>query len=114
MIARGDARSLKRQVGGDNIGVTINDPSQLDEVAAILARVTGTRPVVDRPARTATSPTTEGVAALASVANALADNRVAVEDLSLRQPTLDEVFLTLTGAPAEADQPSDEAEEAHR
>ena len=73
-----------------------------------------THPVVDRPARTATSPTTEGVAALASVANALADNRVAVEDLSLRQPTLDEVFLTLTGAPAEADQPSDEAEEAHR
>ena len=114
VIARGDARSLKRQVGGDNIGVTINDPSQLDEVAAILARVTGTHPVVDRPARTATSPTTEGVAALASVANALADNRVAVEDLSLRQPTLDEVFLTLTGAPAEADQPSDEAEEAHR
>ena len=114
VIARGDARSLKRQVGGDNIGVTVTDPSQLDAVIGILTRVSGTHPIVDRPARTATAPTSEGVAALASVANALADSDVAVEDLSLRQPTLDEVFLTLTGLPAEADQPSDEIEEAHR
>lgn len=111
VIARGDARSLKRQVGGDNIGVTLREPAQLDDVVAILARLTGARPIVDRPARTATAPTTEGVAGLASVANALADTGVAVEDLSLRQPTLDEVFLTLTGAPA-AGEPSDETQEA--
>ena len=114
VIARGDARSLKRQVGGDNIGVTVSDPARLDEVADILTRSTGTRPIIDRPDRTATSPTSEGVAGLASVANALAASGVAVEDLSLRQPTLDEVFLTLTGAPADADQPSAETEEAQR
>ena len=56
--------------------------------------------------------TAEGVAGLASVANALAADGVAVEDLSLRQPTLDEVFLTLTGAPADDVQPSNETEEA--
>ena len=112
VIARGDARNLKRQVGGDNIGVTLRDPAQLDQVVATLARVTGARPIVDRPARTATAPTAEGVAGLASVANALAADGVAVEDLSLRQPTLDEVFLTLTGAPADDVQPSNETEEA--
>jgi ABC-2 type transport system ATP-binding protein len=106
VIARGDARSLKRQVGGDNIGVTISDNAKLDDVAAILSRVTGAEAVIDRPARTATAPTGAGVAGLAAVANALSDAGHEVEDLSLRQPTLDEVFLTLTGtAPDDADQP---------
>jgi hypothetical protein len=67
-----------------------------------------------RPARSPPPTHDESFAALASVASALATTGIAVDDLSLRQPTLDEVFLTLTGAPAEADQPSDEAEEAHR
>ena len=99
IIARGDARSLKRQVGGDNIGVTLSDLGRLDDVAAILGRVTGVDPVVDRSTRTATSPTSAGVAGLAAVANALAEAGHVVDDLSLRQPTLDEVFLTLTGLP---------------
>ncbi|MEZ5322274.1 MAG: ATP-binding cassette domain-containing protein [Microthrixaceae bacterium] len=102
VIARGDARSLKRQVGGDNIGVTVSSAGSLDEVASLLGAVTGTAALVDRAARTATSPTGHGVVGLAEVANALAAAGVEVEDLSLRQPTLDEVFLTLTGAPADA------------
>ena len=101
VIARGDARSLKRQVGGDNIGVTVADVAALDAVSAVLARVTGATPVVDRVARTVTAPTTAGVAGLAEVANALTASGQQVEDLSLRQPTLDEVFLTLTGSPVD-------------
>ena len=115
VIAQGDARSLKRQVGGDNIGVTISDGTRLDAVADILRRLTGADPIVDRSARTATAPTTEGVAGLASVANALAEAGQEVEDLSLRQPTLDEVFLTLTGLSpddeADAPQPTDRTPE---
>jgi ABC-2 type transport system ATP-binding protein len=114
VIAKGDARSLKRQVGGDNIGVTVASIADLDPVAGILTRVTGATAVVDRSARTATAPTSNGVAGLASVANALAESGHDVEDLSLRQPTLDEVFLTLTGLPPETDAPSDpEPQEAH-
>jgi len=112
VIARGDARSLKRQVGGDNIGVTVNEPVELDAVAAVLSRVTGTDATIDRPNRTAVAGTDEGVAGLASVARALADAGHEVEDLALRQPTLDEVFLTLTGAPA--DHEDDELEESIR
>ena len=114
IIARGDARSLKRQVGGDNVGVTITDLSRLDEVAGILARVTGSAPVIDRSTRTVTAPTTEGVAGLAAVANALSADDFGVEDLSLRQPTLDEVFLTLTGAPIDPETAHTEPLEARQ
>lgn len=72
-------------------------------MGAILGRVTGADPIVDRSARTATAPTSGGVAGLAAVANALAEAGHEVEDLSLRQPTLDEVFLTITGLPLDAD-----------
>lgn len=111
IIARGDARSLKRQVGGDNIGVTLTDAGNLEAAAGLLAGCTGAEPVIDRPLRTVTAPTTDGVAGLATIANALADAGLAVEDLSLRQPTLDEVFLTLTGEAIDHDE---DLEEAHR
>jgi ABC-2 type transport system ATP-binding protein len=97
VIARGDARSLKRQVGGDNIAVIVGDVAQLAEAAAILQRVTRCEPVVDTADRSASAPTSIGVAALGEVANAMAAAEIRVEDLGMRQPTLDEVFLTLTG-----------------
>jgi ABC-2 type transport system ATP-binding protein len=115
IIASGDARSLKRQIGGDNVGVTVTDGSRLDEVATILERVTGSKVSLDRPNRTVTAPTGDGVAGLAAVANAVSIEApgVDVEDLSLHQPTLDEVFLTLTGAPPAVEDP-DPALDAER
>lgn len=112
IIAQGDARSLKRQVGGDNIGITVTDAEQLTDAADVLRRVTGHDPIVDTPVRTATAPTDQGVGGLADVAGALRDARIAVEDLSLRQPTLDEVFLILTGTGIEPE--PELAEEGHR
>ena len=105
VIARGDARSLKRQVGSDNVHAVVSDAGRLDEATAILGRVTGAEVVVDRPVRAVTAPSSDGVADLGAVANALAAAGIAVEDLGLRQPTLDEVFLTLTGA-TPADEPT--------
>jgi ABC-2 type transport system ATP-binding protein len=103
VIARGDARSLKRQVGGDQVGLVVSSPDHLDEATAILARATATEPLVDRPARSATAPTADGVRALAAAAIALADAGIDVDDLGVHQPTLDEVFLTLTGMPIDPD-----------
>ena len=114
IIAQGDARSLKRQIGGDNIGLVVADAAHLDLAAQVLARTTGGEPVVDRPVRSATAPTADGVAALAATANALADAGIAVEDLGLRQPTLDEVFLTLTGVPIATDTDEPVLEESAR
>jgi ABC-2 type transport system ATP-binding protein len=103
IIAQGDARSLKRQVGGDNIGVVVRDSARLSDAAAALTATTGHEAVVDLTTNSAVAPTTDGVGALALAAAALRDAGVEVEDLSLRQPTLDEVFLTLTGSPIEDD-----------
>ncbi len=100
IIARGDARSLKREVGSDQIKVVVVEPDQLGDATRIVADVTGARPNVDVTGRTVTAPTSDGVQGLVAVANALADAHIAVDDLGLHQPTLDEVFLTLTGSPA--------------
>jgi len=103
VIARGDSRSLKREVGGDQLHVVCVRDADLDAVAAIVERVAGARPVVDRAERSVTAPTDNGVGAIATLAAELADDAIAVEDLGLRQPTLDDVFLTLTGAPPQDD-----------
>jgi ABC-2 type transport system ATP-binding protein len=111
IIAQGDSRSLKRQVGGDQIHVVVVEERQLSEAGRVVAGVTGTEPVVNAGVRSLTVPTTGGLDAVVSVARALAEARIAAEDLSLRQPTLDEVFLTLTGsAPSDAAVENDELE----
>ncbi|MDO9175324.1 MAG: DUF4162 domain-containing protein, partial [Actinomycetota bacterium] len=100
VIAEGDSRELKRKVGGDQLQLVVRDEAQLDHAASILQRGAGAEPQLDRQARRVTVPTTSGVAALAAVSVALADAGIEVDDLGMRQPTLDEVFLTLTGKPA--------------
>ncbi|MGH9001115.1 MAG: ATP-binding cassette domain-containing protein [Acidimicrobiia bacterium] len=109
VIARGDSRSLKRQVGGDQIHVVVADPSSLNEAVRLLAGVTGAEPVADAPTRSIAVPTSFGVDGVVAVGRAFADARIALEDLGLRQPTLDEVFLTLTGSmPAVAGEAADD------
>ena len=73
------------------------DAADLAARAAILERVTGAQAGVDRGVRAVTAPTETGVAAIEAVAAELREAGIAVEDLGLRQPTLDDVFLTLTG-----------------
>jgi ABC-2 type transport system ATP-binding protein len=102
VIARGDARSLKRQVGGDQLHVVVADEDDLEAVARMVASVAGAEPSIDPAARTVTAPTDRGPEAIAEVAAQLADAGIAIEDLGLSQPTLDDVFLTLTGSAAVA------------
>jgi ABC-2 type transport system ATP-binding protein len=101
VIARGDARSLKRDIGGDQLHVVCAEAGDLATVATIVEWLAGVRPTMDPPTRSVTAPTDGGAAAIAALAGELADREIAVDDLGLRQPTLDDVFLTLTGAPAE-------------
>jgi ABC-2 type transport system ATP-binding protein len=103
IIARGDARSLKRQVGGDQLHVVTTRREDVEAVAIVVERIAGAGPAVDLGARSVTAPVEGGVAAIAALAEALADADIAVEDLGLRQPTLDDAFLILTGAPAPAE-----------
>src|SRR3954453_16649718 len=95
VIARGDARSLKREVGGDQLHVIAVADDDIDAIAQIMGRCAGAEPTVDRATRAVTAPTAGGPGASAALAAELSAADVEVEDLGLRQPALDDVFLTL-------------------
>ncbi|MDX1511882.1 MAG: ATP-binding cassette domain-containing protein [Nitriliruptorales bacterium] len=96
-IARGTADELKDQVGGQVVEVRVHDPATLGQVAEVVAAVTGEEAVTDTTLRLVTSATSEGLKSVESVARRLKSREVSVADLSLRRPSLDEVFLQLTG-----------------
>ncbi len=114
VIARGDSRSLKRQVGGDQLHVVCAQAEDLPATAEITGRIAGAAASTDAAARSVTAPTDGGAAALATLARELADRAIAVDDLGLSQPTLEDVFLTLTGAPIEEESPPDTKKKAGR
>jgi ABC-2 type transport system ATP-binding protein len=96
-VASGTLGSIKASIGQDVIEVALAAPTGLEQVGHLLARVTSGRPRLDRSGRRARASTTNGTADLAAVIQGLSDAAIAVDEIGLRRPTLDEVFLTLTG-----------------
>jgi ABC-2 type transport system ATP-binding protein len=96
VIAAGTPAELKTRAGDDMIEVHVRDAGDLPAVCGVLARI-GHDPRVDVPARRASVPADDGSARLMEALRALDRESIAVEDISLRRPTLDEVFLALTG-----------------
>ncbi|HTZ09322.1 MAG TPA: ATP-binding cassette domain-containing protein, partial [Acidimicrobiales bacterium] len=96
-VAAGPVGRLKASVGLDVIEVVVGEADALARAAAVLDGVTGRAARVDRAGRRATVPSTAGTGQLSDVARALDQAGLAVEGVALRRPTLDEVFLALTG-----------------
>ncbi len=99
-IARGTADELKRQVGGERIELTVLHDSDVAAARAVLVSIAATVDV-DDDGRTLTAPVTGGAADLATALQGLRDASVAITDVGLRRPTLDDVFLSLTGHAAD-------------
>jgi ABC-2 type transport system ATP-binding protein len=97
VIADGTPESLKARIGGNHIDVVVRGPDELPAAAAVVSRVSGVEPEINRDARRVSAPIRDRVAALTEVVRALAEARITAEDIALRRPTLDEVFLQLTG-----------------
>ena len=97
VIAAGTADELKTTVGGEQIDVVVRDPARLADAATALRRAGGEEPQVDAETRRLTISVTGGVAALTGVLRELDAAGIEADDLALRRPTLDEVFLRLTG-----------------
>jgi ABC-2 type transport system ATP-binding protein len=102
VIAEGTPDRLKAELGGDRIDVVARHSDQLGAAAAIVGRVAGAPAEVDPDTRRVSVPVRDRVAALTEAARALQAGGVAVEDIALRRPTLDEVFLHLTGQHTDA------------
>lgn len=96
-IADDTPDGLKNTVGGDRIEVVVGDQSEIDTAVAAVARVAQGVPEVDQTERRVHAAVTDRVAALTEVARTLQDAGISVEDIGLRRPSLDDVFLRLTG-----------------
>ena len=103
VIARGAPDDLKSQVGGERVELVVRDPETLPVARDVLARLTQSDADVDADARRVTAPVTDGAGVLVDVVRSLDEASVAIADLAIRRPTLDDVFLSLTGHAAEED-----------
>ncbi|HEY1365955.1 MAG TPA: ATP-binding cassette domain-containing protein [Gaiellaceae bacterium] len=99
VIAEGTAEQLKKRLGGDVLEARVSDPGDLERAAALLGELGDGRPHVDADQRRVRIPTTGGTRLLISAGRTLEEAGIALDDLGLRRPSLDDVFLALTGAP---------------
>ncbi len=97
-VAAGTLSDLKASGGQDVIEVAVADASRLEAVGRVLERITSNSPRLDYNGRRASAPSAGGASDLAAVIRTLDDASVAVDEIGLRRPTLDEVFLTLTNS----------------
>jgi ABC-2 type transport system ATP-binding protein len=104
IIAEGTADELKTMVGGDVLELTVADRAFVDKAVGTLARTFGlpeTDVTVDRELGVVSAPVTTGADALVPAVRALDAELVPIADMGLRRPSLDDVFLSLTGHVAE-------------
>jgi ABC-2 type transport system ATP-binding protein len=97
VVASGTLSELKASIGHDVIDVTVSDSRLASAVGQILERVTVNRARLEPGGRHVTAAAPGGPAELAAAIGCLQDASIAVDEIGLRRPTLDEVFLTLTG-----------------
>jgi ABC-2 type transport system ATP-binding protein len=95
-IAAGPLGDIKAGIGGDVIEVAVADSARLGDVGQILQRVTSNPARLDWGSRHASAPAAGGTSDLATVIRYLDEAAVAVDEIGVRRPTLDEVFLALT------------------
>ncbi|MBC7267623.1 MAG: ATP-binding cassette domain-containing protein [Streptomyces sp.] len=97
VIAQGTADELKSQVGGERVAVAVGHAHEITSARALMAPLVTGEIAVEEHTRTLTAPVTGGTTALVALLRALDDGGVEVLDAGIRRPTLDDVFLTLTG-----------------
>jgi ABC-type multidrug transport system ATPase subunit len=97
MIAEGTPDELKQRVGGDVLEVTATRTSDIERLVSLLAGLGSSRPVADLRGQRVTLPTAERVQTLLAAARRIEDAGIPVADIAVRRPSLDDVFLTLTG-----------------
>ena len=102
VIAKGTPDELKAKIGGQVLEVRPANPAAVDRAAQLLVELTGNQATIDRDIRLISVPMPDP-AWLPVAVRRLDEAGIIVVDLALRRPSLDEVFLTLTGRPAEAD-----------
>jgi ABC-2 type transport system ATP-binding protein len=108
VIAEGTSDELKDRVGGERLEVALEDPADAERAIAVLADIADERPSLEDG--TVRAPVRKRSGIIAEAVLRLTDADIGIEDITLRRPTLDDVFIALTGHAAE-EAPADEAHE---
>jgi ABC-2 type transport system ATP-binding protein len=105
VIAEGTADQLKAQVGGERLEITVADVTQLATARDLLEPLGVGKAILEEHRRSLVMPVTGGASVLTGALRVLDAAHIALDDVGLRRPTLDDVFLALTGH--SADQPDE-------
>jgi ABC-2 type transport system ATP-binding protein len=97
IIATGTADQLKSDIGGARVEVVVHTRDDIVRASEVLNRTMAGETTLDEHTRKLTVPAHGGAQALAQVVRELDEAGIAIDDIALRRPTLDEVFLQLTG-----------------
>jgi len=100
VIAEGAPAELKAQAGRDVVEIHGRRVEDLGPLAEAVTAIGSEEPRIDHSSRRVTVPVDSGTAAVTAAVRAVEELGVEIDDIGLRRPTLDEVFLTLTGRPS--------------
>lgn len=103
VIAEGTGDELKERLGGSVLEVVVKDPARLPDATRVLKDVSQAGARVDHSRRMVTVPAHGDVRLVVAVANALYGAEIDIDDIAMRRPSLDDVFLSLTGHRASAE-----------
>jgi len=98
VIAEGTPAELKGRMARDVVHVTLGPDADVDDVAHDLRSLAAGETQGDRDARHVTVPVAEGTQSLLAIVRRLDETGTRIEDIGLHRPTLDDVFLALTGS----------------
>jgi ABC-2 type transport system ATP-binding protein len=104
VIAEGTSDDLKNRLGGDLLELRVADEADVDKALSLVGDIGDGTPVVDREERRLSVPARGGAPTLVAAARRLDDAGIVLEDLALRRPSLDDVFLALTGRTTAVDE----------
>jgi ABC-2 type transport system ATP-binding protein len=105
VIAEGTSDELKDRVGGERLEVHLERAEDTERAVGVLAEMSDEPPSVD--GLTVGAPLRPRSGAIAEAVRRLDAAGVVIDDIALRRPTLDDVFVTLTGRPAEEEPPAE-------
>jgi ABC-2 type transport system ATP-binding protein len=110
VIAEGTSDELKDRVGGERLEVHLERAEDAERAISVLAEISDERPSLEDC--TVRAPLRRHPGVIAQAVRRLDDAGVGIDDIALRRPTLDDVFLALTGRPAEEEPPAETPEPA--
>jgi ABC-2 type transport system ATP-binding protein len=97
VIAKGTSNELKSQVGGDRIEIVVESAGDVTKAAGLIQEFGSAPAITEDLTKTILLPVAGGSTAIVNIVRKLDENKISIADIALRRPTLDDVFLSLTG-----------------